>query len=278
MADAAIDTQGDVLAVTEHWVTLSNGEAYHYARAGEIGRPVLIFLHGYTDSWRSVAPIIAKLANSHLVLALDQRGHGDTGHKFDSYRLADFAEDAAEFIETLGVSEVTLIGHSLGSLVAQRVAAERPDLVAKLVLIGSADTASGNDALVGLQAEVATLTDPVPADFALAFQASTVFQPIGDDDLAAFAQESRRVPLPVWKAVAAELAANNEVVAQDVTVPTLILWGDRDGIFNLQAQQRLERGIANARLIAYHEVGHAPHWERPLAVAQDIATFAVAGV
>jgi len=276
MTNAAVEVQDHGRSVTKHWVTLANGEAYHYARAGEVGRPVLVFLHGYTDSWRSIEPVISSLAVRHLVLALDQRGHGHTGHKFDSYRLEDFAEDAAEFIETLGVSDVTLIGHSLGSLVAQRVATERPDLVSRLVLIGSADTASGNDVLHDLQAEVAALPDPVPVDFALAFQASTVFHPIGEDQLAEFARESRRVPLTVWKAIAAELAENTEVVAQAITVPTLILWGDRDGIFNLQAQQRLERAIANARLIAYHEVGHAPHWERPLAVAEDIAAFVAA--
>lgn len=273
MPEAAALTTGEAAFISRHWVTLPNGQSYHYVASGAPNLPVLVFLHGYTDSWRSVEPILADLAAQHLVLALDQRGHGDTGHKFDSYGIADFAADAIDFIETLGLSDVILVGHSLGSLVAQRVAADRPDLVGKLVLIGASDTASNVPGLRELQSEVAALPDPVPADFAQAFQAGTVHQQIDEALLSGFVRESQRVPLKVWQSVIQSLIEDKIVVADRITVPTLILWGDRDGIFDLQAQQRLERAIANARLIAYHDIGHAPHWERPGTVSADIATF-----
>lgn len=264
-------------AVSKHWVTLPNEKLYRYVTTGNPDLPVLVLLHGYTDSWRSFEQIIPLLQEHFHLIALDQRGHGDTGAEFSTFDVDDFVVDAISFIGNLTHLPIHLLGHSLGSLVAQRVAAAQPKLIDRLILIGATDTAHGSPALIGLQAELADLTDPVPAAFAHDFQSSTVNQPIAPHQLATFVAESQRVPLKVWRAVARSLVNDSRVVTPEVAAETLILWGDRDGVFDSSQQQRLLGRLRNVRHLTYHGVGHAPHWEKPEAVAQDIIDFLGAG-
>ena len=76
------------------------------------------------------------------------------------------------FLDAVGIRRASLVGHSLGSFIARRVAETRPDRVARLVLISSAVTAT-NKVLVGVQASLRTLQNPVPAEFARQVQASS---------------------------------------------------------------------------------------------------------
>jgi pimeloyl-ACP methyl ester carboxylesterase len=266
-----------LLNVTKHWVTLPNDKFYRYVAAGDSSKPSLVLLHGYTDSWRSFEQILPLLQHDFHLIALDQRGHGDTGSDFLTFDIEDFAIDAISFVAQLTDLPVHLLGHSLGSLVAQRVAAGQPELVDRLILIGATDTAHGNPALTELLVALADLTGQVSASFAHDFQSSTVYQPIDPDQLARFVGESQRVPLEVWRALGRSLATDNKVVTPDVVAETLILWGDRDGVFDGLQQQRLLGRLRHVRHLTYHDIGHAPHWEKPEAIAQDIIDFLTAG-
>src|SRR5258707_13607451 len=126
---------------SKHWVTLPNERLYRYVAAGDPSKPCLVLLHGYTDSWRSFDPILPFLQEHFHLIALDQRGHGDTGDDFLSFDIDDFVIDAIAFVAQLTHLPVNLLGHSLGSLVAQRVAAAQPELIDRLILIGASDTA-----------------------------------------------------------------------------------------------------------------------------------------
>jgi pimeloyl-ACP methyl ester carboxylesterase len=260
-------------STSKHWVTLPNEKLYRYVAAGDPSKPALVLLHGYTDSWRSFEPLIPLLQDHFHLIALDQRGHGDTGDDFRSFEIEDFVIDAIAFVAQLTHLPVHLLGHSLGSLVAQRVAAAQPELIDRLILIGASDTAAGNPALSELQGALAEIAEQVPASFAHDFQAGTVHHPLAPEQLATFVAESQRVSLRVWRAVARSLATDTTVVTPDVAAETLILWGDRDGVFDKAAQQRLIGRLRQVRHLTYHDVGHAPHWERPEAVAQDIIDF-----
>lgn len=279
---AAVKLKADVVepalpfSVTKHWVTLPNEKLYRYIAAGDPAKPTLVLLHGFTDSWRSFEQILPLLQEHFHLIALDQRGHGDTGSDFRTFEVEDFAIDAIAFVAQLTALPVHLLGHSLGSVVAQRVAAAQPELVDRLILIGATDTAKDNPALVELHAALTDLSEPVPAAFAHDFQSSTVYQDIDTGQLAHFVAESQRVPLKVWRAVTRSLANDGKVVTPDIDAETLIIWGDRDGVFGNADQQRLLSRLRNVRHLAYHDIGHAPHWEKPDAVAQSITDFLLA--
>jgi pimeloyl-ACP methyl ester carboxylesterase len=272
LKDHATDSAAP-FAVTRHWVRLPNEKLYRYVAAGDPKNPTLVLLHGFTDSWRSFEQILPLLQEHFHLIALDQRGHGDTGGDFSTFEVEDFAIDAIAFVAQLSDLPVHLLGHSLGSLVAQRVAAAQPELIGRLILIGATDTAKDNPALAELHAALVDFTDPVPASFAHEFQSSTVHQVIAPEQLAQYVAESERVPLKVWRAVARSLAVDGKVVTPDIAAETLILWGDRDSVFGNEDQQRLLGRLSQVRHLTYHDIGHAPHWERPTAVAQDIIDF-----
>lgn len=102
-------------------VRLRTGVRLHYAEQGDPRGEPLILLHGLGDSWYSFSGILPKLPTSLRVFAIDQRGHGDSDRPASGYTLADLSDDAVAFMDAMGIPRATVIGHSMGSFVAQRV-------------------------------------------------------------------------------------------------------------------------------------------------------------
>src|SRR5262245_36939969 len=96
-------------------LSLDTGVRLHYAESGSAGGEPVLFLHGYTDSWYSFAPVLPRLPASLHAFAPDQRGHGDSERPACDYAPADFAADAVAFLDAVGVREATVVGHSMGS-------------------------------------------------------------------------------------------------------------------------------------------------------------------
>jgi non-heme chloroperoxidase len=252
---------------------LASGVRLRYAEQGDPAAHPIILLHGYTDSWFSFSPVLPALATSYHVYALDQRGHGESARPAHGYAIADFAADVVAFMDAMGLPSTTLVGHSMGSFVAQQVALAAPERVARLVLIGAATNVRTED-LLELQQAVDMLDDPVPAEFARGFQASTIYRPVPDDFLDRVVAESLKLPTHVWRAALAGcLAVDYTAHLGDIQIPTLILWGDQDTVFSRAAQDALVNGLARAVLKVYPETGHAIHWEWPEQVVHDMKDF-----
>ena len=253
--------------------SLPTGVRLHYAESGPAGGEPILFLHGYTDSWYSFAPVLPYLPPMVRAFALDQRGHGDSDRPASGYAIADFAADAAAFLDAMGVRRAAVVGHSMGSFVARRLALDHPERVGRLVLIGSAD-APQNEVLFGLWDQVQALTDPVPAEFIREFQLSTAYGPLAGPFLDRVIAESRKLPARVWQhALAGMLADDCRAELARIGCATLIFWGDRDTIFPRTDQDRLTGAIPGAALRVYPETGHALHWERPERFADDLRAF-----
>lgn len=95
--------------------------------------PVAVLLHGTGASGATWDVVASALAVHRSVLAVDLRGHGASSRP-GAYSVALMAADVASLIDTVGGAAVDLVGHSLGGLVALRVAAGRPERVRRLVL------------------------------------------------------------------------------------------------------------------------------------------------
>jgi pimeloyl-ACP methyl ester carboxylesterase len=98
----------------EHTATAPDGTSIAWSRAGTGDSVVLV--HGITESAASFDPIIPLLSESHDVITLDLRGHGESG-RADTYDLAAMAGDVATVCAAAGVSRPHLVGHSLGGAV-----------------------------------------------------------------------------------------------------------------------------------------------------------------
>ncbi len=263
----------DSATLTSEWATLTNLRSYHYVTAGRRDAPALLFLHGYADSWRGAELLIPHLQDHFRIFALDQRGHGESDRDFDRFPIEEFARDAVDFIEHVIGREVTIVGHCLGGLVAQHVAAHHAHLVSRLILIGSSDSALNNPALVSLLKRIAGDWPRVPDAFARSFRESTVAHQLSPAQLELSSRESQRVRPVVWSKVAGALIEAANAVARRIDHATLILWGERDAFFDHSAQVRLQATLKQQKLIAYPDVGHAPNLEIPERVASDILAF-----
>jgi pimeloyl-ACP methyl ester carboxylesterase len=254
-------------------VRLGTGVELEVAQRGPVnGRPVL-FLHGYTDSWFSYARILDSLPANVRAIVPTQRGHGDSDKPACCYALADFARDAITLLDSLGIDRVDVVGHSMGSLIAQRIAVEYPTRVDKLVLVGSGVTAR-TPAVLELNAAVQELRDSVPVAFAREFQTSMATDPLPPAFLERVIEETMKVPPHVWRDALqglVEPAALHDLA--HIRARTLIIWGDRDMVFPRDQQDGMLRAIARSRLLAYEGVGHSPQWEVPARFVADLESF-----
>jgi pimeloyl-ACP methyl ester carboxylesterase len=111
-----------------------NGMQLHYVDWGGQGRPIVL-LHGLASNsriWDMVAPI---LSQTHRVVALDQRGHGDTDKPDHGYDFASVVNDLDEFIDEMGFSNPIIAGHSWGGDVALEYAVAHPDTPSGLCFV-----------------------------------------------------------------------------------------------------------------------------------------------
>ncbi|MDQ3806108.1 MAG: alpha/beta hydrolase [Acidobacteriota bacterium] len=280
------------LGLTSNFVDLSTGVRMHYVGRGrnhDRGE-VIIFLHGYTDSWRSFERNLPLMPDKYRVYALDQRGHGDSSKPACCYRAADFAADVKAFMDALKIRKATIVGHSMGGLNAHKFAAEYPDRVKRLVLVGSATTLVGNPNVVPLYTDaVRHMTDPLLPrwePFVRDFQSSTFAGENGAPGwfIDTAVSESLKVPATVWKQALEEMLLEDHTARlRRITAPTLILFGDRDGIFFYEDNRLLDALIPDSTLKLYYRdetgghpghTGHGLHVEWPREFVNDLVRFA----
>ncbi len=273
-SETARSTGGGAQGLRFADVRLKTGVRLRYAEAGDPKAPTLILLHGYTDSSFSFSRVMPALAAKYHVYALDQRGHGDSERPANGYLIPDFAADVLAFMDAKNLRRATVVGHSMGSFVAQQVAAAAPERVERLVLVGSATTLR-NNVVNELRQAVDALGDaPVPEKFVREFQASTIHQPLPAEFMERVVAESRKVPARVWRAAMAGFFADEPANRLgQIKSPTLIIWGDRETIFPRAEQDALVKTLPNAALKVYAETGHSPHWERPEEFVKDLDDF-----
>jgi pimeloyl-ACP methyl ester carboxylesterase len=253
--------------------------ALRYAERGSSEQTPIVFLHGYADSWNSFGPALAGLAEGRRALALDQRGHGESDKPAGPYDVESFAADALGFLDALEIERATVVGHSLGSFVAQALTIAQPERVERLVLVGSAATVRGNAGLSEFLRTVAEWPEPPERALIREFQTSTIHAPLPETFLDAVVAESSKVPLHVWQAaLAGLLEADLTDRLAEIRRPTWVVWGERDAIFARPDQDALLQRIPGATLSVYADVGHAPHWERTREFVADLERFLDCGI
>ncbi|MBD0370219.1 MAG: alpha/beta fold hydrolase [Pyrinomonadaceae bacterium] len=266
-------TKSNAAALRFSDVRLKTGVRLRYAEQGDpAGQPV-IMLHGYSDSWFSYSRILPLMDAKYHVYVLDQRGHGDSDRPAAGYTFNDFAADVLAFMDAKGLKEAAIVGHSMGSFVAQYVAAQAPERVTRLVLVGSATTVR-NNTVFGLREEVNRLNDPVPVKFVRDFQTSILSQPVPGEFMEQVIKESMKLPARVWREVmAGMLASGGTNRLSNIKAPTLIIWGEHETVFPRAEQDALMAAIPKADLKVYPKTGHSPNWEMPEQFARDLKEF-----
>ena len=258
----------------------ANGIELAYDERGGGTRPLLL-VHGFTGSRGDFASQLEALAAHGRVLAPDLRGHGESSRAEDpaSYTLDALADDLLAFLDALGVERCDLLGHSMGGMLALRVALARPERVESLLLMStSAAPLSWLDpaqlalaSRVGREAGMSTLAQLLRArakdDPARSVADRRVEEEWGEERF--WAWRSARVAATDPRAYAALGRALREGVDLSgrlaaIEVPTTVLVGDLDAEF-LAPGTALARSIPGAHHVVLPNAGHQPQHEAPAA-------------
>jgi pimeloyl-ACP methyl ester carboxylesterase len=255
-------------------VALKTGVTIEFTESGASDGVPVIFLHGFTDSRHSFNYLVAKLPAHIHAIVLSQRGHGNSDKPSGGYKPEDFSEDLHAFMEARGLANAVIVGHSMGSTIAQNFALRYPGKVKGLVLMSTITDFSANEVLREFGSQVALLKDPIDHAFAADFQKSTLSLPVPESFLDTVINETLKVPAVVWRGVVNSFMEVNYMSSlAEIKCPVLILYGSNDNFSTLDAQQKMNAAFNNPTLKVYQAVGHALHWEKPEAVAQDITAF-----
>lgn len=247
-----------------------------YVETGDpTGLPV-VFLHGVTDSWTSFEGIMERLPGSIRAIAVSQRGHGNSSRPAAWYQMEDFSGDLLRFMDALELPAAVIVGHSMGSFVAQRFAADHPDRTRGVVLMGSAPGMARNHVVREMVRALDVMVDPIDPGFVREFQASTLARPIDPALFHGVVAESLKVPVRVWRdAFRGFLGVDHDAILGRIQAPAIVAWGSCDEIFSQDEQTALRDRIPGARLVTYAGGGHAFHWEDPAKFAADLTAFLV---
>jgi epoxide hydrolase 4 len=302
MADQTESLPGDPRCVVTHRFAVINGVRLHYVAAEPSaervrGRvPLCIALHGFPEfwySWRRQIPALT--AAGFRVLALDQRGYNlsDKPAAVSSYRIDELSADVAGLIAHVGEQKAHVIGHDWGGVVAWAVALRYPDAVEKLVVLNAPHPAA-------YVRELRTWQQRLRSWYVLFFQLPGLPELlIRAGNYALLERGFLREPIHADAFSAADVLLYKEALSQPgaltaalnyyraafryrralqrqfdrLTVPTLLLWGERDRYLGLPLTEGLERWVANLRL---ERIADASHWvqnDAPLHVNAAILKF-----
>lgn len=260
-ADIPIPSQAE-WADAKKTVELPNGQSIAYVEMGNPeGKPVLL-IHGYTDNSRSWSLLAPYLKDRHL-FAIDLRGHGKSGAPDCCYSISDFAVDAALFIETVAGGKADVVGHSLGSLTAQMLAARYPDRVNRIVLVSSSMRPGGAPGS-WLWDNVMPLVPPIDPNGKFMTDWYWNPNPVDTDYIDRERAESAATPMHVWHGVLWDLAVTDLApIASQIKAPVMVFWGDQDQLFDATHQAALKTAFPQARYETFAGAGHNMFWEFP---------------
>ena len=252
-----------------------NGLAVHYAEEGAPEGPAIVLAHALgTDLrlWDAVAPLLPAGAR---VIRYDMRGHGLTSAPDGDYFMGDLVVDAAALLDHLGLRGVLFVGVSIGGVIAQGLAAERPELVRGLVLSNTAPKIGTEqlwrDRIATLRAGgVAALSEAVlDRWFSKRFRAGHAAE------VAGWRRMLDLCPAEGYAGCCAALAETDlRVSTAGLRLPVLAIAGSEDGSTPPDLVREMADTIDGARFELIRGAGHVPGVEAPEAVARLVGDFA----
>lgn len=251
-----------------------------YLTAGGGDAPAVLCVHGFVGSKEDFAPVLDVLGRDRQVFAVDLPGHGGSaGSKDpDDYSLAGLAARALDAADALELQRYHLIGHSLGGLVAQRMAAAASGRLCGLVLSDTGVGAPDDDVLDHLADIAVAVRD---GGLAAAWQVCArgphnLGRPAADPVRERFVEARFHELEPaavIGEARALRSATPLTAFLRGIDLPVLVLHGAGDDIWPDPHQALLARMAAGAERIVVEEAAHSPQIERPDAWAAAVADF-----
>ncbi len=282
-APPALKIDLDAFDAGKKIIALPNGESLAYIEMGARSGPAVILIHGYTDSARDWVPLVPYLSGRLRLILVDIRGHGQSGKPECCYSRLDFAYDVKLLLDELGVRKADIVGHSLGSIIAQTFAEYWPERTGRVILIsstgGSPPDLPKRPPQFDYAAEIRKLKEPIEADSPFMIDWWNSPTPVDPDFIRRQRKDAAGIPLRVWlsvldQALRADIGfADLQSTLPRLKAPALLIWGSKDPIMEEDMRQSLRRALPGATVKIFDGLGHNPFWEDPQGVAQVVNAF-----
>ena len=248
----------------------------NYQRHGS--GPPLVLQHGFHGGAGDWLPLFATFGRYFDVIAPDFPGFAGSGEIEAPDSLAGFAGALLGLLDELGIERTALLGHSMGSMVALQIALDHPNRLERLVLYGSTCTGNLPKRFEPFEATIARL-ERHGVDACADFIVPTWFVAGEAAPYFAMCRDAGR-GLSTEAAIRALRAMAEWDVSErlgEVSVPALVICGDRDRSTAPDQSYRLWEGIAGSRLCIVPGCAHNVHLERPELFSDIVLDFLTGG-
>lgn len=246
-----------------------NGVNLYYELAGE-GEHTLVLIHGNVASARWWDHVYAPLAEQYRVLRVDLRGCGQSEAPGEGNTVPQYSADVRALLHDLGLSNVVVVGHSMGGAIAMDMAVNEPELLRAMVLLNSAPaegivTPDERKPLIEMMINDRNLMKMALAAVVPTAATGDFFEALVDDAMVA-------APTMVSNYTSLGEADYREKL-KGLQIPTLILYGTQDSLITLEMMERTRDAIPNAELITFEGIGHSPNVEAPNLFLNNLLQF-----
>lgn len=257
-----------------------DGQTIRYRETGPEDAPVIVLLHGFSDSLHSWDRLAAELDQDFRIIRPDLPGHGLSGQPpDDDYTNEALTSFVGAFLDAKTAEGVTLVGNSLGGLAAWRYAAQPSDRLQGLVLLapGGVPHNGVTEEPLPVPAMLRFYLKNAPeAGVRAALQAMHIDESLVTDDFVTQFRDMMKVPGNGAGFVARAGSFTLPDPKGDMTridVPTLLIWGAEDTVLPASHAEIFSDNIAQIETIILENVGHMPQSEATDDVASMIRAF-----
>ena len=271
--------------MAEYWFDSHDGlRLYSRVYAAAAGSPVVLCLHGLMRNSRDFRELAARLAARHRVIVPDVRGRGFSARdpNFNNYQIPVYLQDVLTLLAGLGAARVSIIGTSMGGLMAMLLAATHPKLVSRIVLndVGPQVDPAGLERIRGYAGQAAPVRSWPEAIAQLRADYAAAWPNLSDarwDEIARLSYRANAQGVPEVDAdpLIREPLKSSAAAAPDLwplwrslaRVPILVIRGAHSDILSVTTLARMQRERPGLEVLTVANRGHAPLLDEPGCVA-----------
>jgi pimeloyl-ACP methyl ester carboxylesterase len=267
------------------FVELANGVTVHLRDEGPRNAPAIILLHGSSASLHTWEPWVEALSEDFRVITYDQPGHGLTGpHPDAAYTAADFVETVDNVADALDLASFTLGGNSMGGWISWNYAIAHGDRLDGLLLVDASGAPDSEPTTIPIGFRIASM--PVISTLMSKITPRSMIerslrQSVSNQEMIDDAMVDRYYELLLYpgnrtatgERFRTERSAATAEAMQEITVPTLIMWGDEDELIPVSAGGWFDEHIPDSAMVRYPGIGHIPQEESAEQSAGDVLAW-----